>query len=121
MSGHAGKDLVYELLRGNDRLMNAHAKFMKAGGEELLHALSDSMGKELWPWDAEPHVQASYGAFTSGVSWTSYVLRNLVTLSRNRSELEATLSVGDSGREDQIRQYLTQSAGYRPEEVDNIP
>lgn len=114
------KHELLDFVRDNQKLASAHAAFMAAGGERLLELAVNSMRGEMFPWDAAPHVQASFGAFVGGGTWMAKLLRNAVALANNRAAALRTLAQADGGLTADDRRVLVEQYGYTDAEIDEF-
>lgn len=96
---------------------DAHANFMKNGGERMLELAVNSIRGEMFPWDQPQHVQASYGAFVGGATWMAKLLRNAVVMANNRSEALRMLAQADGSLNEDERRMLREMYGYSEAEL----
>lgn len=117
-SGPDRKHPVFDIIDSNPKLLSDHAKYMAAGGERLLHAMTDCFRQDVWPWGMEAHAQASFGAFCAGVAWASRFLRNLPEISNNRKEAIALMAaVGPAGLDETTKEILRTTYNLSDEEI----
>lgn len=112
------KHPVFDTIDRHPRLLDEHARYMQSGGEQLLHAMTDSFRQDVWPWGMEVHAQASFGAFCAGVAWASRFLRQLPEINMNRREaIELMAAVGPSGLSDTAKDILRKQYQLTPDEL----
>lgn len=112
------KHPVFDVIDASPRLLDAHVEYMKAGGERLLHALNDSLRQEMWPWSADVHAQASFGAFCAGIAFAGRFLRDLPVLSRNRKQALAMMAAaGPAAVDERVRKILREEYQLTDDEI----
>ena len=111
---------LLDFVRDNPKLADAHATFMASGGERALDLLQNAVRGDMFPWDAAPHVQASFGAFVAGASWAIRMFRNLVVLTNRRSEALRMLAQVDGRLSAAERELLRRTYGYTDAELDEF-
>lgn len=108
---------LFDYIAKNQRVLSAHGNWLSAGGEKLLELAERSVRGDLFPWSAEQHVQASFGAFCAGAAWMSRLLRNLVALTNDRGEALRMLIQADGQIGDETRKILLEQWGYSEAEL----
>lgn len=111
---------LFEFLATAPGVLDAHAKWLQAGGERLLALAMESVRGETFPWDKEQHVQAAFGAFCAGALFMAKVMRTLPTLAANRARLAATFSQTDGQLAPEERAMLKKLYGYSDAELDKL-
>ena len=112
---------LFEFLAANPAVLDAHAKWLSAGGEKIIELLVETMGGDMYPYTAEPHVQASFGAFCGGGAFFGKTLKRLVAVVNNRREALKVLSQADGSLTEDERVLLRQRYGYTDAELDGKP
>jgi len=108
---------LFDYMDHNPAAVDAHGRWLSAGGERLLELAVNSVRGEMFPYDAPQHVQASFGAFVGGATWLAKLLRNLVKVANNRSEALRYLSQADGSLSLEERQILRQMYGLSDDEI----
>ena len=111
---------LFDFIRKNPQALDAHAKWLAAGGEKLLELAVNSARGDMFPWDKPLTTQASFGAFVGGISWLSKMLRGLVEMANNRSEALRMLAQADGQLSEDERRILRDNYGYADEEIDAV-
>jgi hypothetical protein len=109
---------LFDYMDHNPAAVDAHGRWLSAGGERLLDLAVNSIRGEMFPYDAPQHVQASFGAFVGGATWLAKMLRNLIKISNNRTEALRMLSQADGSLSLEERMILRQLYGLTDEEID---
>lgn len=111
---------LFDYLAAHPEAASSHANWMAAGGERILDLMVNAVRGDMFPYTAEPHVQASFGAFVGGVAWAAKMLRNLVALANNRSEALRMLAQADASLSEEERRILREHYGYSAEEIEKM-
>lgn len=109
---------LFEYAARNPSALDAHGRWLEDGGEKLLDLAVGAIRGDMFPWDKEPHVQASFGAYCAGAMWMAKMLRNLVVLCNNRAEALRMLAQVDGQISEEERRILRDSYGYTERELD---
>lgn len=109
---------LFEYIAKNPKALDAHGRWLGEGGEKLLDLAVNSIRGDMFPWTAEQHVQASFGAFVAGAAWMAKLLRNLVVMNNNRSEALRMLAQVDGQLSAEERKILRDNYGYSETELD---
>lgn len=109
---------LFDYVARNPAALDAHGRWLAEGGEKLLDLAVDAIRGDMFPWDKEPHVQASFGAYCAGAMWMAKMLRSLVVLCNNRSEALRMLAQVDGQISEEERRILRDNYGYTEQELD---
>jgi len=108
---------LFEYLARNPKALDAHAAWLDGGGEKLVDLALGAVRGDMFPWDREPHVQASFGAFCAGAAWMAKMLKSLVVMVNNRSEALRMLAQVDGQISAEERRILRENYGYSEQEI----
>ena len=106
------KDNLFEYVEKNPAVLSEHAKWLDGGGKEILDRLTDMVRGDAFPYTAETHVQASFGAFVGGVSWAVRVLSVLVGLSNDKTERARMVAQSGGSLNEHEMKILEDLYGY---------
>jgi hypothetical protein len=109
-----------EFLDSNPAFLDAHAQWLAAGGDRFVQAMLRTVRGEAWPFNAEPHTQAAFGAYCAGIQWVARLHEALVPYNRRRVARLEALASGDQmdsrDMTDEVRALLRES-GYTDAEL----
>ena len=108
---------LFEFLAANPQVLSAHAAWLSAGGEKIIELLIETMGGDSFPYSAEQHVQASFGAFCGGGAFFGKTLKRLVAVVNNRKDAIKMLIQSDGSIPADERAILLRHYGYTDEEL----
>ena len=105
------------IARFGNTLLDQHAKWLASGGEELLKAVTNMYRGDAWPWQADSHQQASFGAFMAGVDSAVKYLANLQVLLRDRNAMIERSKQMLSHLNAQTQHIMLLEMGYTEDEL----
>jgi hypothetical protein len=110
--GPAVRHALFGYLADNPQAVSEHSRWLASGGEEILSRLMDSIRGDAFPYTAEQHVQASFGAYVAGAALAIRTLRKLVEVSNNRAETARFIAQAEGAVSAAERAVLLEQYGY---------
>lgn len=108
---------LLEFLASNPVLLDSHSRWLSAGGDRTLDKMLETVRGDLFPYTADQHVQAAFGAWVGGVSWAVRILKNLVVLANNRKEMAELLAQAEGTISPEEREAMMKLYGYSAEDL----